>query len=44
MKPKRVALYVRVSTGEQNADLQVNELAEYAASASGRQPKPMPTK
>jgi DNA invertase Pin-like site-specific DNA recombinase len=31
MKPKRVALYVRVSTGEQNADLQVNELNEYAA-------------
>src|ERR1035438_8907829 len=31
MKPKRVALYVRVSTGEQNADLQVNELSEYAA-------------
>jgi DNA invertase Pin-like site-specific DNA recombinase len=30
MKPKRVALYVRVSTGEQNADLQVNELTEYA--------------
>jgi len=24
MKPKRVALYVRVSTGEQNADMQVN--------------------
>jgi DNA invertase Pin-like site-specific DNA recombinase len=31
MKPKRVALYVRVSTGEQTADLQVNELTEYAA-------------
>lgn len=31
MKPKRVALYVRVSTGEQNADLQVNDLIEYAA-------------
>src|ERR1700692_1649647 len=30
MKPKRVALYVRVSTGEQNADMQVNELGEYA--------------
>jgi len=30
MKEKRVALYVRVSTGEQNADLQVNELTEYA--------------
>ena len=31
MKPKRVALYIRVSTGEQNADLQVNELTEYAS-------------
>lgn len=31
MKPKRVGLYVRVSTGEQNADLQMNELTEYAA-------------
>src|SRR5262245_27002519 len=31
MKPKRVAIYVRVSTGEQNADLQLNELTEYAA-------------
>jgi DNA invertase Pin-like site-specific DNA recombinase len=31
MKPKRVALYIRVSTGEQNADLQVNELTDYAA-------------
>ena len=30
MKPKRVALYVRVSTGEQNAEMQVNELTEYA--------------
>jgi len=30
MKPKRVALYVRVSTGEQNADLQLNELTDYA--------------
>lgn len=30
MKPKRVALYVRVSTGEQNADMQVSELTEYA--------------
>jgi DNA invertase Pin-like site-specific DNA recombinase len=30
MKSKRVALYVRVSTGEQNADMQVNELTEYA--------------
>jgi DNA invertase Pin-like site-specific DNA recombinase len=31
VKPKRVALYTRVSTGEQNADLQSNELTEYAA-------------
>ena len=31
MKPKRVALYIRVSTGEQNADMQANELTEYAA-------------
>ena len=31
MKAKRVALYVRVSTGEQNADLQANELSEYAS-------------
>jgi len=30
MKPKRVAAYVRISTGEQNADMQVNELTEYA--------------
>ena len=30
MKPKRVALYVRVSTGVQNEDMQVNELGEYA--------------
>jgi len=30
MKPKRAALYVRVSTGEQNADMQVNDLTEYA--------------
>ena len=30
MKPNRVALYVRVSTGEQNAEMQVNELTEYA--------------
>ena len=30
MKPKRVALYIRVSTGEQNADMQVSELTEYA--------------
>jgi DNA invertase Pin-like site-specific DNA recombinase len=29
MKPKRVALYVRVSTGVQNEDMQVNELGEY---------------
>ncbi len=29
MKPKRVAMYVRVSTGDQNADLQKNELTEY---------------
>jgi len=31
VKPKRVALYVRVSTGEQNADMQTNDLTEYAA-------------
>ena len=31
MKGKRVALYVRVSTGEQNLDLQLTELMEYAA-------------
>jgi DNA invertase Pin-like site-specific DNA recombinase len=31
MKPKRVGLYVRVSSGEQNTELQVNELTEYAA-------------
>jgi DNA invertase Pin-like site-specific DNA recombinase len=31
MKPKRVAIYVRISTGDQNADLQENELPEYAA-------------
>lgn len=31
MKPKRVALYIRVSTGEQHLDLQSNELTEYAA-------------
>lgn len=31
MKLKRVALYIRISTGEQNADLQVNELTDYAA-------------
>jgi DNA invertase Pin-like site-specific DNA recombinase len=29
MKPKRCALYLRVSTGDQNADLQRNELVEY---------------
>lgn len=29
MKPKRVAVYTRVSTGDQNADLQKNELTEY---------------
>jgi DNA invertase Pin-like site-specific DNA recombinase len=29
MKPKRTAIYVRVSTGDQNADLQKNELSEY---------------
>jgi DNA invertase Pin-like site-specific DNA recombinase len=29
MKPKRVAIYTRVSTGDQNADLQKNELTEY---------------
>ena len=29
MKPKRVALYIRISTGDQNADLQKNELPEY---------------
>ena len=30
MKPKRVALYTRVSTGDQNAEMQQNELTEYA--------------
>ena len=30
MKPKRVALYTRVSTGDQNAEMQLNELTEYA--------------
>jgi DNA invertase Pin-like site-specific DNA recombinase len=30
MKPKRVALYTRVSTGDQNAEMQRNELTEYA--------------
>ncbi len=29
MKPKRVALYIRISSGDQNADLQKNELPEY---------------
>lgn len=29
MKPKRVAVYIRVSTGDQNADLQRNELTDY---------------
>jgi DNA invertase Pin-like site-specific DNA recombinase len=29
MKPKRCAIYIRVSTGDQNADLQRNELPEY---------------
>jgi DNA invertase Pin-like site-specific DNA recombinase len=31
MKIKRVAIYIRISTGDQNADLQRNELTEYAA-------------
>jgi DNA invertase Pin-like site-specific DNA recombinase len=31
MKDKRVALYVRVGTGEQNLDLHLTELKEYAA-------------
>ena len=31
MKPKRAAIYVRVSTGEQNTELQLNELTEYVA-------------
>src|SRR5580704_13051021 len=31
MKEKRLALYFRVSTGEQNLDLQLAELTEYAA-------------
>src|SRR5262249_52743974 len=30
MKDKRVALYVRVSTGEQNLDSQLTELTDYA--------------
>lgn len=29
MKPKRVAIYTRISTGDQNADLQKNELTDY---------------
>ena len=31
MKPKRVAIYTRISTAEQKADLQTDELTEYAA-------------
>jgi len=31
MGEKKVALYIRVSTGEQNLDLQLNELSEYAS-------------
>lgn len=30
MKPKRAAIYIRVSTNDQHADLQQNELPEYA--------------
>ncbi|MFZ0732187.1 MAG: recombinase family protein [Candidatus Sulfotelmatobacter sp.] len=30
MNPKRVAVYIRVSTGDQNAEMQRNELTEYA--------------
>ena len=30
MKPKRCALYIRISTGDQNTDLQQNELREYS--------------
>src|ERR1700686_3391296 len=30
MKPKRVAIYMRVSTGDQTANLQKDELPEYA--------------
>jgi DNA invertase Pin-like site-specific DNA recombinase len=30
MKPRRCALYIRISTGDQNTDLQQNELREYA--------------
>lgn len=30
MKPNRAVLYVRVSTDDQNAEMQVNELTEYA--------------
>ena len=29
MKPKRAAIYTRISTGEQNADLQTRELPEF---------------
>ena len=29
MKPKRVAIYTRISTGDQNPDLQKRELADY---------------
>jgi len=29
MKPKRVAVYIRISTGDQNAELQKNELTDY---------------
>jgi DNA invertase Pin-like site-specific DNA recombinase len=30
VKPKRCALYIRISTGDQNTDLQQNELREYS--------------
>ena len=30
MKPKRVGVYIRISTGEQNPDLQKHELPEYS--------------
>jgi DNA invertase Pin-like site-specific DNA recombinase len=29
MKPKRAAVYIRISTNEQNPDLQKHELPEY---------------
>jgi len=29
MKTKRAAIYTRISTGEQNADLQTSELPEF---------------